>query len=94
MMKMGWQRRSAVLCFEVIGYEPGQMVKATSTSGSFPITFTRLVQAEGEGTRVTAVIEGNAGGFYKLAEPLLARFVQRSVDNDYANLKQILEESN
>jgi uncharacterized membrane protein len=83
--------RPVLSTFEVIGYEPGQMVKATSTSGSFPITFTRMVAAEGEGTRVTAVIEGDASGFFKLAEPLLARFVQRSVDNDYANLKKILE---
>ena len=83
--------RPVLSTFEVIAYEPGQMVKATSTSGSFPITFTRIVSAEEEGTRVTAVIEGDASGFFKLAEPLLARFVQRSVDNDYANLKKILE---
>jgi hypothetical protein len=84
--------RPVLSSFEVIAYEPGQMVKATSTSSSFPITFTRMVQAEGEGTRVSAVIEGDASGFFKLAEPLLARFVQRSVDSDYANLKRILEE--
>ena len=83
--------RPVLSTFEVIAYAPGQMVKATSTSGSFPITFTRMVVAEEEGTRVTAVIEGDASGFFKLAEPLLTRFVQRSVDNDYANLKKILE---
>jgi uncharacterized membrane protein len=82
--------RPVLSTFEVITYESGQMVKATSTSGSFPITFTRMVAAEEEGTRVTAVIEGDASGFFKLAEPLLARFVQRSVGNDYANLKKIL----
>jgi hypothetical protein len=32
---------------------------------------------------VTAIIEGDASGFFKLAEPLLARTVQRSVDSDY-----------
>jgi uncharacterized membrane protein len=53
--------------FEVLAYEPGRMVKASSTSGSFPITFTRM------------------------AEPLLAPMVQRSVNADYANLKHILE---
>jgi hypothetical protein len=40
---------------------------------------------------VTAIIEGDASGFFKLAEPLLARMVQRSVVSDYQNLKQILE---
>jgi hypothetical protein len=43
------------------------------------------------GTLVTAIIEGDASGFFKLAEPLLARMVQGSVNADYANLKYILE---
>lgn len=43
------------------------------------------------GTKVTAIIEGDAGGFFKLAEPLLARMVQRSVDSDYQKLKGLLE---
>lgn len=77
--------------FEVIDYEPNRLVKATSTSGSFPITFTRVVEPIDGGTLVTAIIEGDASGFFKLAEPLLARMVQRSVNADYANLKYILE---
>jgi uncharacterized membrane protein len=77
--------------FEVIEYQPNRMVKASSTSGSFPITFTRIVEPAGDGTKVTAIVEGDASGFFKLAEPLLARMVQRSVAGDYANLKRILE---
>ncbi len=77
--------------FEILEYEPERMVKATTTSGSFPITFTRMVEPAEGGTQVTAIIEGDASGFFKLAEPLLARMVQRSVDADYANLKHILE---
>lgn len=77
--------------FEVLAYEPGWKVKAASTSGSFPITFTRMVEARDGGAKVSAVIEGDASGFFKLAEPLLARMVQRSVDADYRNLKRIME---
>ena len=77
--------------FEVIDYEPGRMVKATSTSGSFPITFTRIVEAKEDGVHVKAIIEGDASGFFKLATPILRRMVQRSVDADYANLKKVLE---
>jgi uncharacterized protein YndB with AHSA1/START domain len=77
--------------FEVIDYQPNRLVKATSTSGSFPITFTRIVEPVDAGTKVVAIVEGDATGFFKLAQPLLARMVQRSVDADYANLKQILE---
>jgi len=77
--------------FEVIDYEPNRLVKATSTAGSFPITFTRVVEPIEGGTLVTAIIEGDASGFFKLAEPLLARMVQGSVNADYAKLKYILE---
>jgi hypothetical protein len=83
--------RKIVSEFEVIAFEPGHMVKATTTSGSFPITFTRTVESEGDGCRVSAVIEGDASGFFKLAEPIMAHLVQNSVDRDYANLKELLE---
>lgn len=77
--------------FEVIDYQSNRLVKATSTSGSFPITFTRIVEPVDDGTQVSAIVEGDATGFFKLAQSLLARMVQRSVDADYASLKEILE---
>ena len=83
--------RVIVSTFEVLEFEPNQKVKASSTSGSFPITFTRMVEPKDGGALVTAVIEGDASGFFKLAEPLLKIMVQRSVDADYRKLKQILE---
>jgi hypothetical protein len=66
-------------------------VNASSTSGPFPITFTRIVEPSDGGSKVTAIIDGDASGFFKLAEPLLKRMVQNSVDGDYQNLKRILE---
>ncbi len=77
--------------FEVLEYEPNRKIKASSTSGPFPITFTRVVEPREGGAKVTAIIEGNASGFFKLAEPLLSRMVQRSVDSDYQNLKKVME---
>jgi uncharacterized membrane protein len=79
--------------FEVIAYQPGRMVKATSTSGSFPITFTRFVEPQEGGCQVTAIVEGDASGFFRLAEPLLAGMVRRSIKADYVNLKAMLEAS-
>lgn len=83
--------RPVISEFEVIEYVPNRMVKAASISGSFPITFTRTVRKENNGALVSAIIVGDAGGFFKLAEPLLRRMVQKSVDEDYRNLKRILE---
>ena len=77
--------------FVVVAYEPGHMVTITSSSGSFPITVTRSVKSAGSGTEVKAIVEGDATGFFKLAEPIMGRMVQRSVDGDYARLKEVLE---
>jgi len=43
------------------------------------------------GAYVRAIVEGDATGFFKFAEPLLSRMVKRSVDGDYKNLKRIME---
>jgi uncharacterized membrane protein len=77
--------------FEVIAYGPGKMVKATSPMGTFPITFTRSVEPHGAVTRVKALIEGDASGVFKLAEPLMAPMVRKSIEADYVRLKELLE---
>ena len=83
--------RPIVSHFEVIAYEPGRMVKATSPTGTFPITFTRSVEPHGVGTRVKALIEGDSGGVFKIAEPLMAPLVRKSIEADYVRLKELLE---
>jgi hypothetical protein len=51
----------------------------------------RAVEAVPEGSRVQAVIEGEASGLFKLAAPLLDRITQRQIEADYARLKTLLE---
>ncbi len=82
-------RRKIESTFEVEAYEPGRMIRASSTASSFPITFTRMVEPIDSGTKVTAIITGEASGFFKIAEPILRRMVQRSVDGDYRNLRVV-----
>jgi carbon monoxide dehydrogenase subunit G len=84
--------RPVISEFEVVEYVPERKIKITSTSGTFPITVTRLVEPDGEGgSRVSAVVEGDASGVYRLAEPMLKLMVQRSVRGDYERLKSVLE---
>ena len=84
--------KQIVSSFEVVEHEPGRRVKITSTAGPFPITETRVVAPIDTGrATVTAVVEGDASGFFRVAAPLLRRLVQRSVRGDYARLKRMLE---
>lgn len=77
--------------FEVIEYIPGNLVKATSLEGSFPITFTRTVEGDEHISRVKAKIEGDPKGFFKIAQPLMQWMVNRTIQQDYKRLKKILE---
>ena len=43
------------------------------------------------GTRLTRAVEGEPGGFFKLAEPLIERALKRQVRTDLETLKDLLE---
>jgi hypothetical protein len=47
--------------------------------------------AVGDGTRVTNRVQGDTGGFYRLAGPLMKQAVKRSLTRDLATLKRLLE---
>ncbi|HEX4906342.1 MAG TPA: SRPBCC family protein [Acidimicrobiales bacterium] len=75
--------REIVSSFVVVEHAPGHRVKIESTSGPFPIEETRIVEARGEGCRVTAIVGGDASGFLQLLAPLQRPLVKRSVTRDY-----------
>jgi uncharacterized protein YndB with AHSA1/START domain len=58
--------------------------------GEWTSEFTEFEPVEG-GTRFTMIGEGETGGFFKLAEPILNRMWQRQLESMLANLKDILE---
>ena len=76
---------------EVTEYEPNRSCAHKAKSGPFPVenrlTFERV---EG-GTRVSLMTEGEPGGFFKLAEPLLVSMLKRQFEGDFANLKDLME---
>jgi uncharacterized protein YndB with AHSA1/START domain len=79
--------------FEVTAFEPPHKLAFKSIRGSFPIHGTYTFAEVDEGTAVTFALQDEPGGFFKLAEPLLARMLQRQWDTNLANLKDVLESS-
>ena len=81
--------------FETTAMEPGRLIAFKSRGGSFPIRGRYSFAPAGQGTAVTFALEGEPGGFFKLAqqlaEPLLGRMIQRQWEANVANLKDILE---
>ncbi|HEU0291452.1 MAG TPA: SRPBCC family protein [Anaerolineales bacterium] len=77
--------------YEYIEYEPNRKITTRSKSGPFPLEFqSRFENVEG-GTRIQSIIQGEPGGFFKLAEPLLISMVKRQLETALANLKDLME---
>ena len=77
--------------FEVTAYEPDRRFALKVLTGPVPFTFEETLEPTDAGTRVNVVLEGEPGGFFKLAEPLVERAARRQLQADYEQLKDILE---
>ena len=76
---------------EIDELAPGERLVMHSVAGPFPMRITYEF-ADREGGAVARIrVEGDAGGFYAVAAPLLRRKVRRSVEADLATLKGLLE---
>ena len=76
---------------EVEEYAPGSHIRMRSVKGPFPMRVTYAFADAGDGTAVRIRVEGDAGGFYRLAGSALSRAVRRSITRDLATLKRLLE---
>jgi hypothetical protein len=76
---------------EVTAFEPDRRFALKVLSGPVPFAFEQTLEPSDGGTRVSVVLEGEPGGFFKLAEPLVERAVRRQIQADYEQLKDILE---
>ncbi len=77
--------------YEITEYEPNSLFADKTTSGPVPINSRISFDPVDGGTKVTVTGELEAGGFFKLAEPLVARMARRQVETDVQTLKDLLE---
>lgn len=79
--------------FRVTAADPPRRISFESTGGTFPIAVTRTVEPLGAGRcRFTEAVQGDARGFYRVAEPVLKMLVKASIKRDFPRLKALLEE--
>ena len=76
---------------KIEAFEPPRRFALQVTSGPVPFHVEQTVEPEGTGSLVSVTIEGEPGGFFKLAEPLVERAVRRELEGNFATLKDILE---
>ncbi len=77
--------------FELVEYEPNRQVTYRTVAGPIPMTGTQTYEPVEGGTKLTFSGEGEAGGFFKLAEPVVAQMVRRQNQTGLENLKDLLE---
>ena len=84
--------RRIEIASELTEFEPLRTVGFKSTSGPIPLEGRYSFEPDGGGTKVSFTMQGEPGGFFKLAEPIVARSTQRQWDTNLANLKDLLEQ--
>ena len=75
----------------VTGYEPNRVYVSRIAEGPFPLETGYTLEPVENRTHVSFVVEGEPGGFFKLAEPLVVSMARRAYDTDLQNLKEMLE---
>ena len=76
---------------EVTQYDPPSKfaMREISSPGHFEIE--RQLESIGEGTRYHSSLAGESGGLFKLADPIVATVMQRTVETDLHTMKALLE---
>lgn len=72
--------------------EPGGTLAMHSVKAPFPMRITYSFEDAAGGTDASVRVQGEPAALYKLAGPLLARQVRRSVAGDLLTLKALLEQ--
>ena len=78
--------------YEMTENEPPHKQCYRVTSGPIPGEICYLFEpTDGGSTRFTQTFEAEVGGFFRLAEPLVARAIRRQMEADMATMKDMLE---
>ena len=75
----------------VTEYEPNKKIALKTTSGPIPFLMSATFEPVEDGTKVTETFEGEVGGFFKLAEPVVIRMGMRQMETEFKNVKDLLE---
>ena len=83
--------RRMELEMEVTEFEPERRFAIRAASGPFPFESRQTLSAADGSTTVDVTLEGNPGGFFKLAAPLVQHRAERQLETDLETLKDLLE---
>lgn len=76
---------------EVVALDPGRRLAMHAVEAPMPMDVTYEIDPAPDGAVARVRVQGDAGGLYRLASPLVSAQVGRSIGGDVRRLKSILE---
>ena len=76
---------------EVIAFEPDSKYGFQMNAGPVQVNVTLTFKTVGTGTKLSLNAQGNPGGLFKLAEPVMQGRVKSMMEENLARLKSVLE---
>jgi uncharacterized membrane protein len=76
---------------QMTSYKPPHQSSVKAVSGPIPFENTHKFQKQDGGTLLTFIGQAEIGGFFKMAEGLVGKQMEKQMDADGAALKRLLE---
>lgn len=76
---------------EITAWDPPTKYGQKTLSGPVPFEFTITLEPEGNGTQLKMDGQAEFGGFFKLAEGLVGKQMEKQLDADFNGLKKLME---
>jgi carbon monoxide dehydrogenase subunit G len=77
---------------EVVAYDPPKLIALKGTSGPIQVEYRYTLTPTADGTKLDVVAEGEPGGAFKLAQPLIGPTVHKQMQDNLNRLKKLLEQ--
>lgn len=85
---LGRELRSTL---QITALDENRTLNLKVLEGPIPFSVNQDFEALGGSTKVTVVGEGEPGGLFKLAEPIVGKAAERQLKADFETLKDLLE---
>ncbi len=89
--KRKFMGREMVSKFQVTQYEANKIFVGKVTEGPVKFEVSQTFEAVDGGTKVSISIQGEPGGFFKLAEGMVKKQLQSQLASDFERAKKMLE---
>jgi uncharacterized membrane protein len=85
---LGKQLRSTL---QITALDENRTLNLKVLEGPIPFSVNQDFEDLGDSTKITVVGEGEPGGLFKLAEPIVGKAAERQLKADFETLKDLLE---